>query len=141
MKKGLMAIFACLIVIGGVLVFTFRGRKPFKGLAASDIVSATVLLGPPDKTFQIAETEQLVAYLNEVVIYNEDNSYTDYAGQTVIFTLTMTDGSQTKITAFNPFIVINGTGYKAEYEPCNELSKYANKLANEIRSLAYHPSH
>ena len=36
-------------------------------------------------------------YLNEVVIYNKDNSYTEYAGQAVIFTLSLADGSQVEI--------------------------------------------
>ena len=59
---------------------------------------------------------------------NEDHSYNDYCGQTVLFTLTMADGAQEKITAFNPFVIINGVGYKAKYEPCERLSRYANQL-------------
>ena len=128
-KKGLIFIISFLIVIG-IAAFAFSGRKPYKALEASDIVSATVHLAPPDKTIQITEFNELVASLNEVVIYNEDNSYTEYSGQAVIFTLTMTDGSQEEITAYNPFVVINGTGYKAKYEPCEKLNNYANKLLN-----------
>ena len=40
-------------------------------------------------------------------------------------------GTQTKITAFNPFFVINGVGYRTKYEPCNALNSYANRLLNE----------
>jgi len=40
----------------------------------------------------------------------------------------MADGAQEKITAFNPFVIINGVGYKAKYEPCERLSRYANQL-------------
>lgn len=109
-------------------MFAFSGRKPYKNLEASDIVSATVHLAPPDKTIQITDIKELVAYLNEVVIYNEDNSYTEYDGQAVIFTLTLADGSQEEITAYNPFVVINGTGYKTKYEPCEKLNNYANGL-------------
>jgi len=88
-------------------------------------------LAPPDKTIQITEIEELAAYLNEVVIYNEDNSYTEYTGQAVIFTLTMADGSQEEVTAYNPFVVINGTGYKTKYEPCEKLNSYANELLDK----------
>jgi len=129
-KKRLIMIIGCLIVIG-ILVFAFSGRKPYKDLEASDIVSATVHLAPPDKTIQVTDIKKLVAYLNEVIIYNEDNSYTEYAGQAVIFTLTMADGSQEEITAYNPFVVINGTGYKAKYEPCEKLNSYANELLRQ----------
>ena len=70
----------------------------------------------------------LVSYLNEVVIYNKDNSYTEYAGQAVIFTLSLADGSQVEIIAYNPFIIIDGIGYKCKYEPCEALNHYANEL-------------
>ncbi len=128
-RKGLITIVGCVIVIG-IVVFAFSGQKPYKNLEASDIVSATVHLLPPDKTIQITEFKELAAYLNEVVIYNKDDSYTEYNGQAVIFTLTMADGSKEEITACNPFIIINGTGYKTKYEPCEKLNNYANELLN-----------
>ncbi len=126
-KKGLITVTVCLIVIG-IAVSAVSGRKPYKNLEASDIVSAAVHLIPPDKTIQITEMEELVSYLNEVVIYNEDDSYRESCGQAVIFTLTMADGSREEIMAYNPFIVINGTGYKTKYESCQKLNGYANKL-------------
>ncbi len=129
-KKGLIVIIACLIVTG-VVTFAFSGQKPYKDLKTSDIVSATIHLTPPDKTIRVTESKELVAYLNEIVIYNEDNSYTEYSGQAVIFTLTMADGSKEEIMAYNPFVVINGTGYKTKYEPCEKLNSYANKLLGQ----------
>ena len=39
---------------------------------------------PGPVSYTHLETEELVSYLNEVVIYNKDNSYTEYAGQAVI---------------------------------------------------------
>ena len=128
------AIFAAAVIIAlltaGVMIS--RGKTPYKALKASNVVSAAVCLAPPDRTVQItdAEIENLVSYLNEIVIYNEDNAYTDYCGQAVIFTLTMADGSREEVTAYNPFVIINGIGYKAKYEPCEQLSRYANQLLN-----------
>ncbi len=66
-----------------------------------------------------------------MVIYQEDNSYTGYNGQGVTFTLTMSDGTQTQIMAFNPFLVMDGIGYRTKYEPCEALSSYANRLLSE----------
>ena len=54
----------------------------------------------------------------------------EYDGQGVVFTLTMVDGTQTDIMAYNPFIVIDGIGYKTKYEPCEALNSYANELLN-----------
>ena len=107
-----------------------QGKKPYKDLDAAQIVSAKVLLTPPDKTIEIENIQELVEYLNDVVVYNEDNSYTEYDGQGVVFTLTMVDGTQTDIMAYNPFIVIDGIGYKTKYEPCEALNSYANELLN-----------
>lgn len=129
-KKRWIAIAGSLIVIG-IVVFVLAGQKPYKELEASDIVSATVHLAPPDKTIPITEMEELVTYLHEVVIYGEDNSYAEYSGQAAVFTLTMADGSKEEIMAYNPFVVINGTGYKTKYEPCEKLNSYANRLMND----------
>ena len=128
-KKAAITMAVAIIVLTAGMIIS-RGKMPYKDLKASDIVSATVYFFPPDKTVQITDVEELVSYLRKVTIYNEDTSYTDYCGQTVMFTLTMADGSQEKITACNPFVIINGTGYKAKYEPCEQLSRYANKLLN-----------
>ena len=130
MKKKAVIAMAVVIVVLTAGVIISRGKMPYKDLKASDIVSVAVYLSPPDETVQITNAEELVSYLGEVTIYNEDHSYNDYCGQTVLFTLTMADGAQEKITAFNPFVIINGVGYKAKYEPCEQLSRYANKLLN-----------
>ncbi len=129
-KKVLLIALICLIGIG-VSALLFSGQRPFKDLEATDITSANVRLSPPDTTIQISETEELVSYLKEVVIYNKDNSYTEYAGQGAVFTLFLADGSQMKIIAFNPFIIIDGIGYKCKYEPCEALNNYANRLLTD----------
>lgn len=130
-KKFLLIALICLIGIG-ISFLLFSAHRPFKDLEAADITSASVRLSPPDTTIQIVETEELVSYLNEVVIYNKDNSYTEYAGQAVIFTLSLADGSQVEIIAYNPFIIIDGIGYKCKYEPCEALNNYANELRAAI---------
>ena len=83
---------------------------------------------PPDETVQITDIPELVEYLQKVVIYNKDNSYHDYCGQGAIFTLSLSDGSQVSVMEFNPFLVIDGTGYKTKYAPCYALSRYAINL-------------
>lgn len=131
-RKKWIPIIACIVVLG-LMAAALRlnmGRKPYANLDAAQIASAKVLLTPPGKTVEIRDIRELVHYLNNVVIYNKDNSYTGYAGQGVVFTLTMRDGTQTEIMAYNPFLVIDGTGYRTKYEPCEELSGYANKLLN-----------
>lgn len=126
-KKVLMIALICLIGTG-ISIRLFSGYRPFENLEAADIISANVRLSPPDITIEIMEIEELVSHLNKVVIYGKDNSYTEYAGQGAVFTLTLADGSQTEIIAFNPFIIINGIGYKCKAKPCEALNHYANEI-------------
>jgi hypothetical protein len=116
------------------------GEKIYEKLSETEISYATVHLMPPDQTIQIEDINELVGLLNDVVIYEEDNSYTQYDGQAVTFTLTMVDGSQIEIKAYNPFLVIDGVGYKTEYEPCEALNAYANRLLNsdEVDNQSFH---
>ena len=133
MRKRTMVIslICILLAVFTMIIFVFAsGRKPYKDLEAAQIVSATVQLSPPGKTIQITETKELVDLLKDVVIYNKDNSYTDYSGQGVTFTLVMIDGTQT-IMEYNPFLVIDGASYKTKYEPCEALNHYANRLLEE----------
>lgn len=107
------------------------GQKPYKDLTAAEISSAKVLLTPPDKTVQIEDTGKLAELLQDVVIYREDDSYTDYTGQGVIFTIEMADGSQARIMAYSPFLVVDGVGYRTEHRPCEALNRYANSLLEQ----------
>lgn len=134
MRKRTMIIpLICILLLAfTMIIFVFvSGRRPYKDLEAAQIVSAAVQLSPPDKTIQITETKELVDLLKDVVVYNKDNSYTDYSGQGVTFTLVMIDGTQTSIMEYNPFLVIDGVGYKTKYEPCEALNHYANRLLEE----------
>ena len=134
-KKVLMAALVCIVLLCVVIFAAVAGKRPYKNLDASEIVSATVRLEPPGKTFAVADIEELTEYLQDVVIYNRDNSYKTYDGLSVTYTLTMADGTQTEIMPYGSFFVINGIGYKAEHEPCNALITYANKLSNEENAV------
>lgn len=140
MKKNTIIISLICILSVTIIMIVFAvisGRKPYKNLDTSQIVSAVVRLTPPGETIQITEMTELVNLLKDVVIYNEDNSYTEYCGQSVIFTLTMADGTQTSIMAYNPFLVIDGVGYKTKYEPCEALNQYANMLLEQTETLSF----
>lgn len=127
-KMRMLAIAVALLVTGSIAFVVCFGKKPYKHLQASDIAAASVRLTPPDETIQITEIKELVEYLNDLVIYQQDDSYQEYAGQAAAFTLTMQDGTQHEIIAYNPFLIIDGTGYKTKYEPCERLNRYANEL-------------
>lgn len=66
--------------------------------------------------------------ISQIITYQKDQSYTDYAGQGVIFTITMTDGTKHSIMGYNPFVVIDGVGYRTKQEPSEQLNRFANEL-------------
>lgn len=126
MKKAVLA-FICLVILMGAIGAAVIDR-PYVDLQAEDIVSASVTLTPPEKTVAIEDKEALASLMNELVTYNMDQRYMEYAGQGVVFDLTLSDGKTQTVNAYNPFLVIDGIGYKTSYEPCAELANYANGL-------------
>ena len=111
------AVLTILLTLAAGLLFW--GRRPFRGLEAADIAAATVLVGPPDVTLELdaGEIETLADLLADVRITRPDQSYSEYAGQTV--------------TAYNPFLIIDGTGWRTAYAPCEALNRFANELLRE----------
>ena len=107
------------------------GKRPFKDIDGVDILSAKVELMPPDVELEIEDREKLAELLRSVVIYRQDDSYKDYAGQAAVFTLSMRDGTKVEITEYTPFAIIDGVGYRAKYEPCQALNSYANALLSQ----------
>lgn len=132
MKKSSFIIFFISCLIALIFFVLSHGTRPFQHITASDISSVSVQVLPPDATLELGETDinQLVAILHTVVIYNKDNSYGDYNGQAVIYTIAKKDGTQSVVQAYNPFLIIDGVGYKTKYEPCEELSQLGNRIMN-----------
>lgn len=131
MKKMLLFIVISVIVFIFVLASCGKNNKeqrPFAELSVADISSVSVRIFPPDKTFEIDDLDELADTLNDVVIYEEDSSYREGNGQSATYTIKMNDGTVTEVIASNPFIVIDGVGYKTEYRPCEKLSQIANEL-------------
>lgn len=125
---GAVILLAAGLLAAGLLLL--RGHRPFRGLEAAEIASASVHLTPPDVTIELDRTdiETLAALLREVRVTRRDGSYTDYDGQGVLFTLSMADGTTAEIAAYNPFLVVDGVGYRTAYEPCEALNRFANGL-------------
>ena len=127
---GGAALAVLLALAAGLL---FWGRRPFRDLEAADITAASVTLMPPDVTLELdeAEIKTLAELLGDLRITRPDQSYTEYAGQAVQFTVTFADGTETELTDYNPFLIIDGTGWRTAYGPCEALNRFANELLRE----------
>ena len=129
-KKNIIITIALIliVIIAVALSVKTTEKKTFEDLEAASIESATVHLIPPDITVEIEDIDMLAELLQDVVIYNIDFSYILSVGQGVTYTVAFKDGTETKVMAYNPFIIIDGIGYKCKYEPCETLNAYANDL-------------
>lgn len=126
------------IILSVIIIIFFKinqnslSEKPFKDISAADIESVNVTLLPPNVSYKLnyEEIQELIKILNSVEIYNKDNSYKDYSGQNVTFSIITSNNTTIEIMAYNPFLVIDGTGYKTKYEPCERLNSLGNKIRN-----------
>lgn len=133
MKKRnfiIVAIFSMMCIVMVLAFMNGIGQKPFENLKKEEIKEVTLELYPPSTktTLKESEIEKLVEILQNVVIYNDDNTYGNNNGQMVVYRIMKTDDTVIVIQVSNPFLVIDGTGYRTKYKPCEEL----NNLGNEI---------
>lgn len=114
------------------------GNRPFRSIKADEIAAIDITARPPDVTRRItdaAEIEKITNVLKSVVIYQESAEWREYAGQAMEFCLTMHSGGQVTLVAYNPFLIIDGQGYRTRYEPCEELSRLGNGLIDGIEKF------
>ncbi len=131
MKKWIITSLFILLTITILIVINISGEKPLKDLKVKDIEKVEVFLQPPNIKKEVTDKEQiqkLVETLNRIVIYKKNNSWGNYNGQFVQYTITKKNGEIIKWGDYNPYIVLNGVGYKAKYQPCEELNALANKI-------------
>ncbi len=130
-KISILTAICVLAVCATIFAVASLGKKPFQNWDSSRICAAQVTFSPPDKTLCVTDTQKLAQLLSSVVIYQQDNSYTEYTGQSVTFTILQADGTLTSVMAYNPFVVIDGVGYRTKYEPCEALNDFGNDLLYE----------
>ena len=121
------------LLIGG-------GHRPFRSINADEIAVIDITARPPDVTRKITDPAGIADIMNtiqNVVIYEKSEEWRDYAGQVMEFTVVLRSGGQMTIVAYNPFLIIDGQGYRTKYGPCEELNRLGNALTNEYSDPAH----
>ena len=141
MGKRILVVAAGLALALGLLIWYifFRGVHPrgasvsLGKLQGADIRSAAVQLSPPDVTLPLEEEEleELAGLLRALVVRQRDESWREYAGQGVTYTLELRDGSALTVTAFSPFLIVDGVGYRAAHDPCEALHRFGTRILAE----------
>lgn len=132
-KWRVLILIAVMLIVVLMLGWYLAGRRPFRNLKAEEIASASMEIMPPDQEVVVEDLDELVSHLQQLVIYRRDQSYSEYAGQAVVITLEMKDGSRMEIVEYNPFVIIDGVGYRCKYEPSEQFNRYANQLMREAQ--------
>ena len=134
MKRKILTIAA--IVLAVTLIMTIGtwviGRNPFKDLKADEIRSVTIHLWPPNESMELtdAEIEELVGLLQQVEIHHPTWMHHASGGQSNVMTITFQDGSVKEVNQFGSILIIDGVGYRAEYEANEAINQFSNKLFN-----------
>ena len=125
------AVLAVLLALAAGLLFW--GRRPFRDLEAANISAASVTLMPPDVTLELdaGEIETLAELLRDLRITRPDQSYTEYTGQAVQFTVTFADGTEAEVMDYNPFLIIAWTVWRSAFGPGEALNNFVNPLLRE----------
>lgn len=132
-KWRVLILIAVMLIVVLMLGWYLAGRRPFRNLKAEEIASASMEIMPPDQEVVVEDLDELVSHLQQLVIYRRDQSCSEYAGQAVVITLEMKDGSRMEIVEYNPFVIIDGVGYRCKYEPSEQFNHYANQLLREVQ--------
>ncbi len=133
-KVTILSLLSVVIIIFVILLLNLSGKKPFKVLQMDDVIKVEVLVQPPNTTKEISDSAQiqkLVEILNNVTIYKKDNSWREYSGQYVQYTITKKNREVITIGAYNPFLIIDDIGYKTKYQPCEDLNALANSIIGD----------
>lgn len=102
-------------------------KKPFEDLKVENIESVFGQIFYQNAAVRVDDIKEIVEMLNDVVTYEEDNSYSEECMEGT-YTLKLKDGKETVINIVAPFIFIDGIGYKAELEVCDKLIYYLGWL-------------
>lgn len=110
-----------------------EGEYPFKNLDKDEIEEVSLLTSSPGKGLPLTKKriDQLVELLNKIVIYNQASPET-LNGRMVQYTITKLDGSTLTIKEINPYFIIDNVWYNTKYEPCEELSQFADTILDEF---------
>lgn len=139
-KSVILLCFAAVVLLAGMLTVPMLvGSRPFHNLRIEDVASIEITLRPPDETIQITQQDQIeeiVNALRQVVIYEKSDEWREYNGQYVAFMLLMKSGKRTEVAAYNPFVILDGQGYKTKYEPCETLNRLANGYLSQLAPVS-----
>lgn len=132
-KKSILVTIALIILIIAFFIINHYklDEKPFENLGVGEVKEITLNVTPSGKSMVITETNTIKKFtdiLNNIEIYEKDDSWKKYFGGFNEITVSMVNGENIKIVEFNPFLIINDVGYKTNYDVCEKLDELINNI-------------
>ena len=141
--KRWSVLFLALLLLPVLAGCDAEASTPFKELRAEDIASVDIVLTPPSTTFTVSyptDIAELTALLHDVVLYEQDDSGRETAGQLVSFRLIKTDGNTVTVGAYGNYMYLNDVCYKAKYEPSEALNAFGSSLYKQLSNNGTRPT-
>ena len=105
-------------------------RKPFADLDENDIekIAVSTIRNEKDADLSAGQIKKAVTLLHDLEIYQFDNSYTAYYGQTVSIFVAKKDGTAVQLDVLPPFAVVDSVGYLADEVTLEKLCSLVNQI-------------
>lgn len=125
---GLILVLIALVFLAGRKLF---GKKLFGNLSSSDIRRVTVQIPPSEEDRPLADLDEVVEALNDIVVYRQADSFEISQGQSVIYRVTFSNGYQIAIGVVDSYISVDGLRYTARGASCEKLQRLAMEAWGE----------
>jgi len=121
-----------LALIGCTVAYYYerQPKTPYSELTASEVEGITLIYGIHSYELSEGEIAELIPLIQKLVIYERDDSWREYDGCSFTdIEVRKKDGVAFTLHFMNPFILIDGKGYRCEYKPCDNAGRYVYQIA------------
>jgi len=114
--------------------------SPFIDVKSENVEKIVVIYGLYGKSYTMSDTEKelFIPLLNEIVIYERDESWRgNDGGLGIEFEIHYSEQDKiTKVMPIDLYVEIDGKGYRSLHKPCNEVSDFLYRIIFR----EFHPS-
>lgn len=107
-----------------------EARSPFSNLSVKNVDKIVVAYGINSYTMSDDEKNSFVPLLNDIIIYEEDDSWKDNDGVGETEIEIHYQDTIEKARFLNSYVVLNGQGYRCEHQPCIVVSNVLYRITH-----------
>ncbi len=95
-----------------------------------NVKSVTLRIDPPGTSVELGQREcgKFLEMLHNVRLQQRDDSYTDYDGRNVEYTVELQSGEKHTFNFCGSFVIVDGVGYQSDSSACADLVDFGSEL-------------